>query len=323
MNLASMAILLMVAISISGIVWSLYTFWKANYGWLNRRIEGRLMEISLDGRDKSQSRIKQGIYSKNKKFDAWLHRFKVIHILNAQLVNVKWRIRVDEFLVLMGLVGLFLLIVFLSSGLSFIFSLASASFIATLPLMVLKMLAGRRQELLERQLPNALDFISRAMQAGHTFVSSLQMAGTDSPEPIGPEFQASFREISFGKSVQDAMNDLAQRIDCPEMRYFAVAVYINHEIGGNLANLLSGVAQLIRERIKMRESVYAMTGEARTSAWILGSLPFFIVFIMLMIRPDFISVLWTDPSGRSMLRYALALMIVGIFWMHRISKLRY
>lgn len=323
MNLASMAILLMVAISISGIAWSLYAYWKANYGWLNRRIEARLTDISLDGRDKGRGRIQQGIYSKNQKLNAWLHQFRAIHILNTQLVNVKWNVRVDEFLVLTGLVGFLLFIILMSYGLSFFFSLVTAIFIAALPLMVLKMLAGRRQELLERQLPNALDFISRAMQAGHTFVSSLQMAGTDSPEPIGPEFQAAFREISFGKSVQDAMSDLAQRIDCPEMRYFAVAVYINHEIGGNLANLLSGVAQLIRERIKMRESIYAMTGEARTSAWILGSLPFFIVFIMLLIRPDFISVLWTDPSGRSMLRYALALMIVGIFWMHRLSKLRY
>ncbi len=321
MNLASTAILLMVTISISGILWSVYAYWKSNYGHLNQLIDARLAEISLDG--KSRGEQKKRIYSKNKKLDAWLRSYQVVNTLNTQLANLNWSMRVDEFLGLIGLTGLLVLIGCISTGLSFIFSLGTAGFIASLPIMVLKVLAGRRQELLERQLPNALDFISRAMQAGHTFVSSLQMAGTDSPEPIGPEFQAAFREISFGKSVQDAMSDLAQRIDCPEMRYFAVAVFINHEVGGNLANLLSGVAQLIRERIKMRESIYAMTGEARTSAWILGSLPFFIVFLMLIIRPGFISVLWTDPSGRTMLRYALALMIGGIFWMHRLSKLKY
>jgi tight adherence protein B len=320
-NLASTAILLMVTISISGILWSVYAYWKSNYGHLNQLIDARLAEISLDG--KSRGEQKKRIYSKNKKLDAWLRSYQVVNTLNTQLANLNWSMRVDEFLGLIGLTGLLVLIGCISTGLSFIFSLGTAGFIASLPIMVLKVLAGRRQELLERQLPNALDFISRAMQAGHTFVSSLQMAGTDSPEPIGPEFQAAFREISFGKSVQDAMSDLAQRIDCPEMRYFAVAVFINHEVGGNLANLLSGVAQLIRERIKMRESIYAMTGEARTSAWILGSLPFFIVFLMLIIRPGFISVLWTDPSGRTMLRYALALMIGGIFWMHRLSKLKY
>ena len=321
MNLASTIILLMIAISISGILWSVYAYWKSNYGQINQLINARLVEIGLGGKGRGEQ--KKRIFSENKKFDTWLRNFQVFNTLNTQLANLEWELRVDQFLGLIGLTGMIILFVCISTGLSFIFSLATASFIAALPIMLLKLLAGRRQELLERQLPNALDFISRAMQAGHTFVSSLQMAGNDSPEPIGPEFQAAFREISFGKSVQEAMSDLAQRIDCPEMRYFAVAVYINHEVGGNLANLLSGVAQLIRERIKMRESIFAMTGEARTSAWILGSLPFFIIFLMLIIRPDFISVLWTDPSGRSMLRYALVLMVGGIFWMHRLSKLKY
>lgn len=310
-------------LSVSLFIWIAYALWKDRYGIRNIRINRRLRSFSSEGTRQNPQSVKNRVFSQNKKLNALLVKSQFIKELEAQLVKGKLNIQVDSFLLFVILSWLFTFLFFLILGFSFFLSITSASLIGFLPFLTIRYLVNRRQMQLEEQLPNILEFISRAMQAGHTFVGSLQMAAAESPEPIGSEFQEAFREINFGKSVQDAMSDLAQRIDCPEMRYFAVAVFINHEIGGNLASLLSGVAALIRERLKLKMSVHAMTSEARVSAWILGLLPFAVALILFAVRPDFIAVLWREPGGRSMIAYTLLLMAIGVFWMQRLSKIRF
>ena len=310
-------------LSVSLYIWTAYTLWKDRYGIRHMRINTRLRSFSSEGAQRNPQSMKNRDFSQNKKLNELLSKSRFIKELEAQLVKSKLTIHVDAFLLFVVLSWLVTFVFFLILGFQFLLSIASASLIGVLPFLSIRHLVNRRQMQLEEQLPNILEFISRAMQAGHTFVGSLQMAATESPEPIGSEFQEAFREINFGKSVQDAMSDLAQRIDCPEMRYFAVAVLVNHEIGGNLASLLNGVATLIRERLKLKMSVHAMTSEARVSAWILGLLPFAVALILFAVRPDFISVLWREPAGRSMIAYTLLLMVIGVFWMQRLSKIRF
>ena len=303
--------------------WISYSLWQQQYGTINVRIRKRLNYFSSDNPQHISQETKNRVFSKNKSLNDFLSKSKFAKELEAQLIKGRLNIQVDIFLLLVLASWILTFFAFLSLDISFLFSLISASVIGILPFLTIRMLVARRQTALEEQLPNILEFISRAMQAGHTFVGSLQMAAEESPEPIGSEFQEAFREINFGKTVQSAMGDLALRIDCPEMRYFAVAVFVNHEIGGNLATLLSGVAVLIRERLKLKMSVYAMTSEARVSAWILGLLPFAVGLILFAVRPDFISVLWREPAGRTMMAYTLVLMIVGVLWMQRLSKIRF
>lgn len=323
MSLPFLLVLFLLLISFSVIAWILYGLWQDNYGFSSIRIRNRLNFFLTEGSKRAPESYKARVFSTNKSLNAFLSKSKLAIELDDQLVKGKLHIRIDLFLLLVIAAWLFAFIIFLSIHLSILFSLVSAGIVGALPFLTIRMLVARRQAELEEQLPNILDFISRAMQAGHTFVGSLQMASDESPEPIGSEFKEAFREINFGKSVQNAMSDLAERIDCPEMRYFAVAVFINHEIGGNLASLLSGVATLIRERLKLKMSVHAMTSEARVSAWILGLLPFAVALILFAVRPDFISVLWREPAGRTMLGYTLVLMGVGILWMQRLSKIRF
>lgn len=323
MNLAFLAFIFTLLICGSIFAWIFYSLWQEHYGFSNIRIRNRLQYFSTEGLKHASESHKIRIFSKNKKLNAILRKSKLANELEFQLARGKLKIQVDAFLLIVFTAWLFTFVIFLSLNTSFFFSLVSASIIGALPFLTIRMLVARRQSAMEEQLPNILEFISRAMQAGHTFVGSLQMAADESPEPIGSEFKEAFREINFGKSVQGAMGDLARRIDCPEMRYFAVAVFINHEIGGNLASLLSGVATLIRERLKLKMSVHAMTSEARVSAWILGLLPFAVALILFAVRPGFISVLWRDPAGRTMMAYTLVLMLVGVLWMQRLSKIRF
>ncbi len=323
MNVLEMIVFIFALLSILMFLWIAYTFWKGRYGITNLRINKRLREFAAAGIHREPESVKNRLYSKNKKLNAILASSQFIKELEVQLIKGKLNIQVDSFLLLVSMSWLFTFVSFLLLNFSFLLAIISASIVGFLPFLAIRYLVNRRQIQLEEQLPNILEFISRAMQAGHTFVGSLQMAAAESPEPISSEFQEAFREINFGKSIQDAMSDLANRIDCPEMRYFAVAVFINHEIGGNLASLLSNVAALIRERLKLKMSVHAMTSEARVSAWILGLLPFAVALILFAVRPDFISVLWSEPRGRSMIAYTLLLMIIGVFWMQRLSKIRF
>jgi tight adherence protein B len=305
-----------------GFSYALYSYLKMRFSRIRMRVDRRLDAISSDPRRLSFKAPVEAVLSEHVKLNAWLKKYPVFLWLQDAAQKLKWKIRVDQFLMVVFALFIVTYLVALKMGSSAFLGLMMALIAASCPLIYLQIELSKRQAMLEQQLPEILDFISRAMQAGHTFVGSLQMAAGDSREPIASEFQKTFQEISFGRSVQDSMSDLSARINCPEMRYFAVAVFINQEIGGNLASLINGVAKLIRERLQTKMTLHAMTSEARASAWILSVLPFAVALLMLVVRPDFIGVLWSEHLGRSMVGYTLVLMFVGIIWMQRMAKIR-
>jgi tight adherence protein B len=186
----------------------------------------------------------------------------------------------------------------------------------------LKLQCVNRVKIIEKQLPDALDLMVRAQQSGHSFISALQITASESLAPIGLELQKVFDEINLGIGVQTAMTHLASRIDSKEIRYFVVAVLIQNETGGNLAEVLRKTAALIRERQKIVGVVRVLSAEGRISAWILSLLPFVLAFLLYFINPDFISVLWKNPIGLNMLGLSLCLMLAGVFWMSRLVQIR-
>jgi tight adherence protein B len=160
------------------------------------------------------------------------------------------------------------------------------------------------------------------MRAGHAFPSALQMVAEEMPQPTADEFRIAFEEINFGVPQQQALTSLAQRVPVTDLRYFVVAVLIQRETGGNLAELLNGIGGLVRSRLKFQRSIRTLTAEGRLSAWILVALPFALGAVISLVNPSFIRVLWTDPVGLKLVYGALAQMAVGIFWMSRLIKVR-
>jgi tight adherence protein B len=173
---------------------------------------------------------------------------------------------------------------------------------------------------MEAQLPDTLDLMARAMQAGHAFSSALLIVGSDGTQPIRGEFQSTFDEINFGISTAMALQHLTLRVASSDLRFFVVAVLIQLETGGNLTDILKSLAALIRDRQRIAGSVRVLSAEGRLSAWILGLLPFCIAALLSIINPEFISVLWTDPMGVMMLQVSLGLMLVGVWWMWRMVR---
>lgn len=186
-------------------------------------------------------------------------------------------------------------------------------------------LAWRRQHRasqLELQLPDALSLIARSMQAGHAFSSALQIAAEESPSPMGSELRGVFSEIQYGESANEALGRWAERVAGQDVRIFVIAVRIQSETGGNLAELLHQTAALIRERQKLRGVVRVLSAEGRISAVVLTLLPFVLAALLTALNPAFMSQLWTDPMGQRLLTVALALLGFGTLWMWQLVRVR-
>ncbi len=185
-------------------------------------------------------------------------------------------------------------------------------------------LAGRRTRRIEKinaQLPEAMDLISRALRAGHAFSATLAMVGSEAREPIAAEFKTVFDEINFGISTKGALLNLATRVPIPDMRYFVMAVLIQLETGGNLAELLTMLAGLIRARYKLFGNIKTLAAEGKLSAYILVALPFFLAAVMRVINPGYLDILLTDPMGMKLVYGALVMMVIGVFVMWRIIRI--
>ncbi|MET0319107.1 MAG: type II secretion system F family protein [Duganella sp.] len=191
-----------------------------------------------------------------------------------------------------------------------------------LPWMVLLRERRARLAKVEEQLPEAADFFGRALRAGHSFANVMQMVAEELPEPIAGEFRFAYEEINYGVPMNEALHNLAQRVPLTDLRYLIIAVLIQRESGGNLAEALGNISRLIRARLKLLAQVRVMSAEGRMSAWILGLLPVAVLFLMSLTNPEYISVLWTDPIGVTLMWYAGVIAAGGVFWMRKLIRIR-
>jgi len=194
--------------------------------------------------------------------------------------------------------------------------------LATAPFFYLANKRKKRFEKFERQLPEALELVSRALKAGHAFTGGLKMVAEEMGDPVGAEFGKTVDEINFGMAVPEALTNLTQRLDCEDLRFFAVAVIVQRETGGNLSEILEGLGRLIRERFKFQGRVRILSAEGRMSAKALIAMPFIFVGIISILNPDYIKVLFTDPIGTVIIMIALAMMAMGAFVIKKLVAIK-
>ncbi|OPY06461.1 MAG: Bacterial type II secretion system protein F domain protein [Syntrophus sp. PtaB.Bin001] len=184
---------------------------------------------------------------------------------------------------------------------------------ASLPFLYLKFKKSRRTKKFGEQLPDALDLIARSLKAGHAFPGGLQMVAREFKDPLGGEFAKVVDEINFGLGIDESLHNLTERVDSPDLKFFAIAALIQRESGGNLAEILESIARIIRERFKLQGTIKTLSAEGRLSAIILVALPFFVAFALSIVNPKYITVLTTDSIGKTLVLIALIMMIAGIF----------
>ncbi len=297
--------------------------WNAYKGPEKTRIAKRLQAISAAGsRGQATTLAKQRLLAESPELQSVLLSIPRVQLLDRLLLQSGLNLNVASFLgitIAAAIVGILLAMFF---GVPLFMMVLFAAVAAVLPLMYVLRAKAKRMTVIETQLPDALDLMGRAMRAGHAFPSALRMVGNEMPEPIASEFRMVFDEINYGISTQEALTNLSTRVPSTDLSYFVIAVLIQHETGGNLSELLSNISGIIRERLKLMMTVRVLSAEGRLSAWILTLLPFGLAFMLHLINPKFLSVLWTDPLGIKMTLMALGMMLLGIYAMSRIIKIR-
>ena len=190
------------------------------------------------------------------------------------------------------------------------------------PLLLLSIRRGRRLKRFQEQLPDALDAIVRGLKAGHPIASALQLVSEEMADPIGSEFGLVIDEMTYGRDLSHALENMADRIDLPDFEYFVVAVNIQHESGGNLAEILAGLSRVIRERFRLFKKVRALSAEGRVSAMLLSVLPFITGAVILAVNPTYYLDTLDDPLFLPGMGLVFVMMMVGIFVMYRMVNFR-
>jgi tight adherence protein B len=316
------AILLFVAVVL--FIEGIYVWWNDAKGPEARRLESRLRVISAGAHKggASLSILKERLLAESPTMQKALLRVPRIHHVDRLLEQSGLPWSVAQLLGFTLASGAAAAILATLPGWPWLLVWLAAVVAASLPLLYALARKKRRLARFDEQLPDALDLMGRALRAGHALPGALQMVGDELTEPIGGEFRVTFDEVNYGIALKDAMINLATRVPIKDLRYFVIAVLIQRETGGNLAELLDNIAALIRGRHKLMGTIRVLSAEGRLSAGILCVLPFVAAFLFYLANPTLMSELWTDPLGIRMIVFAAILMLIGIFWSRQIIRIR-
>jgi tight adherence protein B len=187
---------------------------------------------------------------------------------------------------------------------------------ALLPIAFVAFKRSRRLHKFEELFPEALDLLGRAVRAGHAFTTGLEMISKECAEPLAGEFRTAFEEQNFGLPLRDALLNLTERVPLIDVRFFVTALLIQKETGGNLAEILDGLARVIRDRFRIYREVQVRTAQGRLTAGILIALPIMMLLILSALNPKYVGVLFTDPKGPIVLAVAAIMQVIGsaILW---------
>ncbi len=197
-----------------------------------------------------------------------------------------------------------------------------ALFAGSLPMMWLMMRRKRRFKRFAKQLPDALELISRALRAGHSLASGFNLVADEMTAPIATEFRKSFEEQNLGIPLDQALGNMTTRMPNLDLKFFATAVILQRQTGGDLAEILDKIGRLIRERFQIWGQVQALTGEGRLSGIVLLALPPALFVAVWRLNPDYVIPLFTDPLGKQMLLGAVVMQILGALVIRKIVNIR-
>jgi tight adherence protein B len=190
-----------------------------------------------------------------------------------------------------------------------------------IPFVFLNFKRTRRMHAFEEQFPEGLDLIARALKAGHAFATGLKMVADEMPEPVGPEFRKTFDEQNFGLPLKDALDNLTFRMPLLDVRFFATAVLIQRETGGNLSEILENLGHVVRERFKILRQVRVYTAHGRFTGYVLLALPAVLCLALAFINPDHMNLLFRERMGQMMLAGALVMQTIGYLWIKQVIKI--
>jgi tight adherence protein B len=225
--------------------------------------------------------------------------FAVAVLLAAAGMTVSWLARVPWFLAPLAGVVMF-----------------------TVPFLWLLWKRSRRLKKFAAQMPDAMELLARALRAGQSLGAGLHTVSEEMPNPIAKEFGRVYEEQNLGIPLEEAMQNMCDRVPNLDLRFFVTSVAIQRQTGGDMAEILDKIGYVIRERYRILGQVKALTGEGRLSGVVLIALPFSLFGFMLHIKPDYVEKLWTHPLGIKMSVAALVLQVLGAICIKKIVDIK-
>lgn len=195
-------------------------------------------------------------------------------------------------------------------------------FMALLPFFWIFLRRKRRLKAFAVQLPDALEMLARSLRAGQSLAAGFNMVAGEMSPPIGKEFGRVFEEQNLGIPLEESLDSMTDRIPNLDLRFFATAVILQRQIGGDLAEILDKIGRLIRERFQIWGQIQALTGEGRLSGIVLMALPVLLFVAVYQINPEYIMVLFTDPLGKKMLAVAVGMQVLGALVIRKIVNIK-
>ncbi len=198
----------------------------------------------------------------------------------------------------------------------------SAALLATyLPFMRINLDRVKRMQAFEEQLPDAIDTMKRALKAGHPLSATLKLVADEMDDPVAGEFELTFGDINYGNDVRRAMLGLLSRMPSVTVMALVTSILVQKETGGNLAEILEKISEVIRGRFRFQRKVQTYSAEGRMSAWVLLMVPLVLFVTLWFTTPDYLPVMLDDPRGQRMLMYGGVFGVVGIFWFRKILRI--
>jgi tight adherence protein B len=319
MKLQVLALAFLAAIAIGGVAWVfIYPLLSGEKKAENRRASVAKPEPAAKRQaDRTQRSRREQVEGTLKDLEARRQKESKVP-LSVRLTQAGLDWSTQKFMVASAVLGavFFALAMFAGGGLLGAAGLAFAGGFG-LPRWGLSFLKKRREKAFLKALPDAVDVIVRGIKAGLPLFESIKVVAADSPEPLRSEFLAIIETQAIGMPLGDACARLYDRMPVPEANFFGIVVAIQQKSGGNLSEALGNLSKVLRDRKKMAEKIQAMSMEAKASAGIIGALPPIVMILVYLTTPQYISLLWTHPTGQLMLVACVVWMSIGIMVMKK------
>jgi tight adherence protein B len=318
MNMQMLALGFLAATAVGGVAWVfVYPLLSGEKKAEARRASVAKAEPVARQSDKSQRSRREQVEGSMKEVEARRQKEKRVS-LGVRLTQAGLAWTPQKFMIISGVLGAacFAIALFMGGGLIGAVGLAFAAGFG-LPRWALSYLKKRREKNFLKALPDAVDVIVRGIKAGLPLFESIKVVAADAPEPLKSEFLAIIETQAIGMPLGEACARLFERMPVPEANFFGIVIAIQQKSGGNLSEALGNLSKVLRDRKKMAEKIQAMSMEAKASAGIIGSLPPIVMLLVYLSTPDYISLLWTHPTGQLMLCGCVIWMSLGIFVMKR------
>jgi tight adherence protein B len=302
-----------------------YYVWTVPEHHAAEMLSARLRELraNLRARSAGQPELlrqqRRGTFAFLGDFVAWIGVLRRLQAYIEQ-ANLKYR-AADVFAVSIAiLILMFVLLSFV--GVAFILRLLIAGGVASLPVVYISRVRSRRLHRFEEQLPDAIDLFTRTMRAGHNIHSGLETMANETLDPVKMEFRKVMEELGLGSPLEPTLHNLGSRVPLIDLKFFITGLILQRQTGANMVAVLENLATLVRERLNMAAKLKAHTAQQRFSAGLLCGMPVVVALGFWVLKPEYIRLLYTDPTGSKFLTYAIVSECVGILVIRKIANIR-